>query len=177
MQALNAKWLLISYTLPAEPSSKRVLVWRHLRKLGAVLDAGVWLLPYTPAMEKAARDAVDEVKELGGRAISFVADDLPAGQNEALQASFNSVRREEYIELLQRCQRFQDHVQRLIDSGDFKFGAVEEMEEDLEKRRRSFAQISERDVFAIDERRQTEASIKDCEAALARFVELAFLAG
>jgi C4-dicarboxylate-specific signal transduction histidine kinase len=127
-------------------------------------------------MAKAAQEAVDEVKELGGRAISFVADDLSAGQSEALMDAFNSVRREEYAELLQRCMRFQDHVQRLIDAKEFKFGAVEEIEEDLEKRRRSFAQIVTRDVFEVAERRETEAGIKDCEAALARFVELAFLA-
>ena len=170
-------WLVFSYSLPAEPSSKRVLVWRHLRKLGAMLDTGVWLLPETPTMTTGLKEIVAEVSELGGRTLSFRAEDFSSSQTEALRQSFNELRREEYGELLIRCQRFLGHVQRLLDESDLKFGSLEEMEEDLEKRRRSFTQISSRDVFQIDERAQLEASIHDCEVALANYSERVYLAG
>jgi hypothetical protein len=171
------KWILLSYTLPAEPSSKRVLVWRHLRKLGAILQDGVWLAPASLAMERGLRETFREIHDLGGHAIAFYASDLTPSQSDELRAAYNDLRREEYIELLQRCERFQAHVQRLTEAGEFKFGAVEELEEDLEKRRRSLAQLVARDVFDIEERNQVEACIKDCEAALAQFIERAYLAG
>jgi hypothetical protein len=101
---------------------------------------------------------------------------LPAGQSEQLQAAFNEVRRDEYLELLQRCQRFLAHVQRVAEAAELTFSVVEELEEDLEKRRRSLAQIVARDAFAIDERLQVEASIKECESALEAFVEQVFIA-
>jgi hypothetical protein len=173
---MKRTWIVLSYTLPAEPSSKRVLVWRHLRKLGAMPDGGVWLLPRTPALDSEFRNALAEIQELGGRPLAFYAADLPTGQAEALQAAFNNLRRDEYSELLQRCQRFVSHVQRLTEAHDFKFGAVEELEEDLEKRRRSLAQIITRDAFEVGERQQVEACIDECAAALARFVAQAYLA-
>ena len=170
------EWLLLSYTLPAEPSSKRVLVWRHLRKMGALLDSGVWLLPRSPALETEFEAAVAEIAELGGRPLAFNASDLTEQQHHELRNAFNKVRAEEYVDLMQRCDRFLGHVQRLIDQADFKFAAVEELEEDLEKRRRSFAQLISRDVFEVPERRQVEDCIKRCESALTRFVEAAFAA-
>ena len=174
---MTTKWFLLSYTLPGEPSSKRVLVWRHLRKLGALLDAGVWLLPDSPAMQDSLREIGDEIRALGGRAIGFQAEDISAAQHEELRAAYNALRREEYAELEQRCQRFLAHVQRLTDARDFKFTAVEELEEDLEKRRRSLAQLVARDVFGVEERREVDSAIAACEAALTQFVESVYLAG
>jgi hypothetical protein len=168
--------MLLTYTLPAEPSSKRVLVWRHLRKMGALLDSGVWLLPRSPALEREFQAAVAEIAELGGRPLAFHARDFSDRQHEELKAAFNNVRSEEYRELMQRCDRFLGHVQRLLDEADFKFASVEEMEEDLEKRRRSVAQLIIRDVFEVPERAEVEERIRRCEAALTQFVEAAYAA-
>ena len=33
---MAARWLVLIYTLPAEPTRKRAFVWRELKKLGAV---------------------------------------------------------------------------------------------------------------------------------------------
>ncbi len=173
---LTPTWILLTYTLPAEPSSKRVLVWRHLRKLGAILDSGVWLLPSSPALEAEFRVALAEIEELGGKPRAFRSEDFTPAQHKQLREAFNKVRTEEYEELLQRCERFIGHVERWTDTGEFRFGAVEELEEDLEKRRRSLAQIVSRDVFGVELRQRVEARIKDCEAALADFVEQVFTA-
>jgi hypothetical protein len=154
-----------------------VLVWRHLRKAGAMLQSGLWLIPETPSTRTAIEQVAKEIHELGGKALAFHALGFSESQNEDLRASFNVLRRAEYEELRQRCMRFQGHVERLIAEKDFRFDAVEEMEEDLEKRRRSMAQLTVRDVFEVEERAQVAACIKDCEAALARFIELAYLSG
>jgi vacuolar-type H+-ATPase subunit I/STV1 len=170
-------WFLLTYNLPAEPSSKRVQAWRNLRKLGAVLEAGVWLLPATDETEPSIEDVVQRLRTLGASPLAFRAEDLTPDQTDALRTRYDDVRRREYDELLQRCDRFLGHVQRLIDTSDFKFGSLEEMEEDLEKRRRSLDQIKSRDVFHVDMRETVETSFAACEASLAHYIELVYAAG
>jgi hypothetical protein len=167
--------MLLSYTLPAEPSSKRVLVWRHLRKLGAVLDSGVWLLPWSAELEPEFRAARDKVEDLGGRPLAFMVEHLTDGQAAGFKSVFNQARREEYDELLAMCRRYLGHIARLIDAGEYKFTLVEELEQDLEKRRRSLAQLIPRDVFHVEERISVETCLQECEEALARFTERVFM--
>jgi hypothetical protein len=167
---------VLSYTLPAEPSSKRVLVWRHLKKLGAVSQSGIWLLPRTPHLAAEFDRALTEIKALGGQALAFHATDLDAGQKAELRDLYNGARREEYLEIDQLCRRYLGHLQRLSDAGDFRFSALEEMEQDLDKRRRTYAQVVERDAFGVDEQALVEASLGECEAALEEFAKQAYLA-
>jgi ketosteroid isomerase-like protein len=67
-------WVLLTYTLPREPSSPRVALWRKLRKLGAILahDA-VWTLPATPATREHMRWLAQEIREAGGEAQVWMA--------------------------------------------------------------------------------------------------------
>ncbi len=172
------QWLILSYVLPSEPSRKRVLVWRHLRKLGAIyLDTGVWFLPYLPALRPRIDAIIAEISELGGRSHSFVANEADETPGENLRDVYEQARRDEYMDLLDKCERYLRHVQRLMEAGDLQFAEVEELEEDLEKRRRWLAQIVERDVFGLDERNIVEASLRRCEEALNGFVEAAYVAG
>ncbi len=172
------QWFILSYVLPSEPSRKRVLVWRHLRKLGAIyLDTGVWFLPYLPALRPRIDAILAEITELGGRSHSFIANGADETRSENLQDIYLRARRDEYRDLIEKCERYLRHVQRVVEAEDFQFAEVEELEEDLEKRKRWLAQIVERDAFGMDERRTVEACLKRCEEALNSFVETAYLAG
>ena len=172
------QWLILSYVLPSEPSRKRVLVWRHLRKLGAIyLDTGIWFLPYLPSLRPRIDAIIAEISELGGRSHSFVANEADETRGENLRDVYDQARRAEYLDLMEKCDRYLRHVQRVMDAGDFDFAEVEELEEDLEKRRRWLAQIGERDVFGMAERTAVEICIAHCEEALNGFVEAAYAAG
>ena len=174
---MAGQWILLAYTLPAEPSRKRVLAWRHLRKLGAVyLETGLWVLPQNPSMLSALEPILAEIKHMGGKLSAFSGSDIGESQNDELRDAFNQVRREEYADLLGKCRRFLAHAERLAKAGDFRFAEVEELEEDLEKRRRWLAQVIARDAFGIEARQEVEACLMQCEEALARFVEQSFLA-
>jgi DNA-binding transcriptional regulator PaaX len=63
------QWLMLSYTLPREPSAPRVALWRKLKKLGAILlhDA-LWVLPATPALQEQVRWLATEITEAEGSA-------------------------------------------------------------------------------------------------------------
>ncbi|HEX5370620.1 MAG TPA: Chromate resistance protein ChrB [Dehalococcoidia bacterium] len=172
------QWFILSYVLPSEPSRKRVLVWRHLRKLGAIyLDTGIWFLPNLPALRPRIDSILAEITELGGRCHSFIASGTDEADGEQLRDIYVSARRDEYSDLLEKCERYLRHAERVIEAGDFQFVEVEELEEDLEKRKRWLKQIVERDAFGMDERRTVEACLKRCEDELNRFVEAAYLAG
>ena len=172
------QWFILSYVLPSEPSRKRVLVWRHLRKLGAIyLDTGVWFLPHLPALRPKIDAILAEISELGGRSHSFIANGTDETQGENLRDIYVRARRDEYDDLLQKCDRYLRHVERVIEAAEFRFAEVEELEEDLEKRKRWLKQLSERDAFGLEERRTVEACLKRCEDALNSFVEAAYLAG
>jgi hypothetical protein len=82
-------WILLTYTLPREPSAPRVALWRKLKKLGALLahDA-VWMLPATPATREQVRWLAQEVREAGGEAQVWVAHREPPEQDTQLVALF-----------------------------------------------------------------------------------------
>lgn len=82
-------WVLLTYTLPREPSAPRVAVWRKLKKVGAILvhDA-VWTLPATPATREQVRWLAQEIREAGGEAQVWVARGELAEQDAQLVSLF-----------------------------------------------------------------------------------------
>ena len=54
---MDIPWLLLIYTVPAEPSRKRAAIWRELKKVGApYLRDGVCILPERPETREADTD-------------------------------------------------------------------------------------------------------------------------
>ena len=174
-RTFDLDWLVLAYTLPPEPSRKRVAVWRRLRKLGAVyVNEGFWFLPNQAELAQSLDDVVDEVYQFGGTASAFVASDLRPEQHERLRERFTKARDEEYRELRQECQRFKSHVGLEMKRGNFRFVEVEELEQDLEKRVRWLAEIVARDFFGSTEREEIERLLHECRESLASFTEAAY---
>jgi hypothetical protein len=172
---MENEWLLLAYSLTAEPSRARVAVWRRLRKLGAVyVDGGFWCLPNTPALTEAAREVAAEIRGQGGTANVFAANELDAEQSQRLRSRFNQAREQEYAEVIGQCERFLAHVQRATGRKDFEFAEVEELEHDLDKRQRWFSQIRERDVFGVEARSRAEKLLQECREALDHFIDQAY---
>jgi hypothetical protein len=95
------QWLLLSYSLPREPSAPRVALWRKLKKLGAILlhDA-LWVLPATPALEEQVRWLASEIAEADGSAEVWHGHLDLASQNGALVDQFVAQVEAGYQELL-----------------------------------------------------------------------------
>ncbi len=68
-QPQEQAWMLLVYKIPREPTSSRALVWRKLKRLGALLlhDA-VWVLPATAWTREQFQWLAVEIGELGGEA-------------------------------------------------------------------------------------------------------------
>jgi hypothetical protein len=82
-------WLLLTYTLPSEPSARRVYIWRKLKRLGAItiFDA-VWVLPDNPHTHEQFQWLAAEIQEMGGEAMFWKAQAELAGQEENLIGQF-----------------------------------------------------------------------------------------
>lgn len=99
-------WLSLFYKLPSEPTSKRVYVWRKLKRLGAILihDA-VWVLPETPRTVEQFQWLAAEIAEMGGEAYLTVSRFVLAGQEEALVKQFVEHVDKSYKEILKELER------------------------------------------------------------------------
>jgi hypothetical protein len=173
---VEVSWLILAYSLPPEPSRKRVAVWRRMRKLGAVyLNEGIWFLPETPHLIAAMTDVLRDVHSEGGTGWGFRAEALLPEEKEDLQSRFSAARAEEYAEVSRQCERFLGHIQRETENGHFAFTTVEELEQDLEKRKRWLGQVRERDVLGSPGNERAEAQLQDCRQALDAFAEAAFI--
>jgi hypothetical protein len=83
-------WLIFAYRVPSEPSSRRVLVWRRLRRLAALpLHDGAYLLPRTPRTLEQLQWLQAEVEEMGGEASLWEASPVPPGRSARFAELFN----------------------------------------------------------------------------------------
>ncbi len=79
-------WILISYRVPREPSTRRIAIWRRLRRLGALqIGDGVAALP----LDDATREHVDwiaaDVEDAGGEAIVWLATPSTKAEQRLLE--------------------------------------------------------------------------------------------
>ncbi|HKF36265.1 MAG TPA: Chromate resistance protein ChrB [Ktedonobacteraceae bacterium] len=84
-------WVLLVYKIPREPTSSRAMIWRKLKRLGALLlhDA-VWVLPATSWTREQFQWLAVEIGELGGEAHLWESHLLLNGQAEALVQQFQA---------------------------------------------------------------------------------------
>jgi hypothetical protein len=82
-------WLLLLYKVPAEPTARRVSIWRKLKRLGAILlhDAA-WVLPDTPRTREQFQWLAADVVEMGGEAHLWESRAALSGQDALLTRQF-----------------------------------------------------------------------------------------
>jgi hypothetical protein len=82
-KAKAQEWLLIFYSVPSQPVSNRMKIWRKLAKIGAVqLKGAVYILPATEEHEEFFQWLIGEVKSMGGDG-AFVRSTYIKTMNEA----------------------------------------------------------------------------------------------
>lgn len=170
---MDESWLLLIYTVPAEPSRKRAFVWREIKRVGAVyLRDGVCVLPQTPAAEFALSAIAQRIVEFEGRATVVRDAQLESKQAREVKEQMQTARATEYAAIRQDAEAFLEHIRRETDHRDFSFAELEELEADLQKLQRWYEQVRTRDHLSrsstgIDE------MLRTCEEALSQFMESA----
>jgi hypothetical protein len=82
---------------------------------------------------------------------------------------FNAARDEEYAEIVENVERFEDEIARESRKGKFTFAELEDIEADWEKLQRWRERIAVRDFFGAAGRDEAEAALARGQTALEAF--------
>ncbi len=151
----RAPWLLLMFRLPARQASRRVEVWRKLRRYGALpLRSSGYVLPNMPAAREHFEWLAAAIRRARGEA-SVVhvhsIDDLPS---EELRRRFLETSAREYEQLLRQLRQATAAPRKST-------GAL------LTRLRRRLQQIVVVDFFENPLRSRVEAALTRAESALA----------
>jgi predicted nuclease with TOPRIM domain len=164
-------WLLLIYTVPAEPSRKRAFIWREIKKAGAIyVRDGVCALPEREDTLATLRAIAAKVELFGGQAILAQTVQLDPERAEALAAQIRGARVAEYDDIAREAEQFLEHLRREKAHRDFTLAELEELGADLGKLKRWAEQVRTRDYFGVAESARTRALLTRCEDALAMFL-------
>ena len=170
---MSRRWLLLIYTVPTTPSRTRAYVWREIRRKGALLlRDGVAALPESAAARRWAHEAAKRIASGGGTATASSATFGTADERRLISA-FQVEREREYAEIRSSCAGLQAHIAREREHAEFSFEELEELEADLGKIQRWFAEVRERDWFKARAAHAAERALASCGRRLRGFAERA----
>jgi len=164
-------WLLLVYRVPTEPASRRVAVWRDLKRMGALyLQQCVCILPELPAVRDDLARVTAKIPELEGEYTLFEVPRLAETDAAKIVAAFRVLRDKEYAEIIEECEtKFVKEIEFEHFRQNYTFEEAEEIGQDLEKIRRWYARIIERDWFGAGRRAAVAEWIEKCAELLNAF--------
>lgn len=156
------QWLLLIYKVPQDPTRFRTYLWRQMRMLGALsLQQMVCLLPRTPDLESEFMRLAYKIEEFGGEANLLEITSPNREWEDRIIAGFNATVDEEYAEIAENEERFQDEIRRESRKKKFTFAELEDMEADREKISREMAKVQARDFFGAPGRLIAETQMAE----------------
>jgi hypothetical protein len=119
----------------------------------------VCLLPNTPEHEAKMRRLAVKIEEFHGEAhvLTFTSPDKK--WEDGIIARFNTTVNEDYAEVAENEERFQDEIRRETRKEKFTFVELEDMEDDRVKINREMARVKSRDFFGAPGRSEAEAEM------------------
>ena len=170
-QAPEDGWLLLIYRVPPEPSNNRVTIWRTLKRLGGLyLQSCVCIVPAYPDCLRDVQAAMEKITVYGGSYNAFRVRDVDSQEEAGLLDGFRQLAAKEYAEITEECQtKFTKEIEFERFRENYTYEEAEEIREDLEKIRRWFQRVVERDWFDAGMRGQVEEELQACQRLLEAF--------
>lgn len=164
-------WVLLVYRVPSEPSNNRVSVWRELKRLGVLyLQQCVCIVPAFPDCVAGVDAVVAKIVALGGTYNLFRIRELDPQEWDRLIAGFRQISSKEYDEIIEECQtKFVKEIEFERFRENFTYEEAEEIAEDLDKIRRWYTRVVERDWFDAGKRAIVAAELETCARLLEEF--------
>lgn len=171
----SLKWLLLTYKVPAEPSAKRLALWRRLKSLGAVyLQNGVCLLPKTDEHVRRLKVLENDIATMEGDCVLLETIALDRQQEEKVISRFKADRDDQYQELLGRCQGFEAEIAKEIAIQKFTYAELDEEETDLKKLENWYEKIRKLDFYDAPLAATAQARLRDCKALLDHYAQMVY---
>jgi hypothetical protein len=168
-------WLLISYSVPNQPSALRVATWRALKQRGAVLlGPGLYALSDSEPHRAALTDLSARIASGGGVAIAVRAVALTADDERSLHLKFEAARHDEYMHVVKSARNLVAHIEREEGSHDYRFSEVESLDEELNKVRRQLDLVTERDPGEHPARAEALTALHAAESRLQQYLDNAY---
>src|SRR5262249_29307881 len=143
--------LLLIVSLPPNPSSLRVRVWRRFRAIGAVaLKRTVYLLPDTPDHYEHFQWLTQEIQREGGEATLLRVEQIENMNADEVVQLFHEARNPEYRRLGGRYRKLLQMLDRKSAAGSPRVQA------ELAQLQREYEKLHELDFFQAPERAEVE---------------------
>lgn len=170
-------YLLFIYHVPSQPSAARVGIWRELKRMGALyLQQSACILPRQEPLLAALRKIADRVSELHGSYHLLPLRDLPEDEESKIVNGFLAQSNLQYDEIIENCEvNFTKEIEFETFRQNFTYAEAEEIRQELDKIRRWYERVVERDWFGAAQREHALSSIERGEKLLEAFEEKVFL--
>lgn len=140
------KWLMIFYTVPSKPVSRRMKIWRRLAKAGAVqLKGAVYILPYNEEHLELCQWLVSEVAGMKGDGAFVRVDKVETMTDKEIIALFNHQREKDYISVEKRLWELERKINSIQKGGSFK--DIKRLSEEFNKHLKEYEDIKRIDFF------------------------------
>ena len=174
----SSAFCLFVYQVPSHPSAARVGVWRELKRMGTLyLQQSVCVLPDRPQLRVQLERIAARVSDLGGSYHLLSVGPLGGEEEAKLVSGFIAQSNQQYDEIIENCEvNFTKEIEFEIFRENFIYAEAEEIRNDLEKIRRWFNRVVERDWYEAPRRAEAADSIEKCEQLLEQFEERVYAA-
>lgn len=169
------RWLLLTYKVPPDPTTKRVSLWRKIKALGAVyLQNGVCMLPMSDEIVRRLKIIENDISEMGGESILLETSALDVAQDEKVVARFSADRNEHYREFLGECVKFEKEIAKEISIEKFTYAELEEEDGELRKLQDWLEKIGKLDFYGASLAEEARERLKACEELLDGYAKQVF---
>ena len=176
MERQRRQYQVLIYQVPTQPSAARVGVWRELKRLGALyLQQSVCIVPSTPQLRTDLARVATRITELGGTYHLLPLRALPPEEEAKIVDGFIAQSTLQYEEIIENCEvNFSKEIEFERFRQNFTYAEAEEIRHDLDKIRRWYDRVVERDWFGAPRRADALHWIEQCERLLEEFEEEVF---
>ena len=171
------RYVLLIYQVPSQPSGTRVGIWRELKKMGALyLQQSVCIFPERDALLPALQKITERITEQGGNYHLLPLTKLPQEEETKIIDGFIAQSNLQYDEIIENCDvNFSKEIEFETFRQNFTYAEAEEIGQELDKIRRWYERVVERDWFGAARREVARQSIEHCTKLLEEFEEKVFL--
>lgn len=106
------KWLFLVHQIHTPNSKERVMVWRAIKKTGAVLYRNsVYVLPYSKERLEDFQWVSQQINDSNGEASVFVSHAESQKEDRAIETLFRKARSEDYAKLIESAGQLRKRIQ------------------------------------------------------------------